>query len=414
MTFFGKPLSKLETLDLQTLLDDGAQENVRLEFKRDMPSRNEMLKKLSSMANTYGGYVVIGAEEDGNGNLVGIPGVDRQPSLKQTIVQWSQSGLYPPVAPEVAGPIAAPDDAQREVYVVYVAESLQAPHFIEGRRGAYTRTDEFSQRFEARLATYEEIQHLSNRRELASRRRNGLFDRAEARYRALVEQDYKADQRTVGDPGTMLYVAVVPLFPVTPLADQGAIGEFVRSERLDWRHVAFPQGQEVVTQHESVLDLHAAVGFSLLEANTWGQVFYAMEVERVEKMGVEEVEKEEHFIHLYSFLGHLQLYLQHAARFFRHFGFNGVLQLRVRMTGLRGVRFRFEAMPDYRKIASRFDDQVDVSLEVPTWEFLEDHLGSAKRLYRLIFFAVNWPETTDDASLQRLVQWGNEYNGVGW
>ena len=200
MAFFERPLGQLETADLQALVDDGAQENVRLEFKREVPSRNEMLKKLSSMANTYGGYVVIGAEEDGNGNLVGMPGVDRQQSLKQTIVQWSQSGLYPPVVPDVAGPIAAPAEAQREVYVVYVAESLEAPHFIEGRRGAYTRTDEFSQRFEARLATYEEIQHLSNRRELAVRRRNGLFDRAEARYRGLVEQDYEADRHTAGDP----------------------------------------------------------------------------------------------------------------------------------------------------------------------------------------------------------------------
>ena len=203
----------------------------------------------------------------------------------------------------------------------------------------------------------------------------------------------------------MLYVAAVPSFPVAPLADQGAIGEFLRNERLAWRQVRFPRGQEVVTQHESVLDLHVAYGFSLLEANIWGQLFYAMEVERVEE--------EEHSIHLYSFLGHLQIYLHHAARFFGHFGFDGVLQLRVRMTGLRGVRFRYERMPDYRNIASRFDDQVDVSVEVPASEFLEDHLEAAKELYRLIFFAVNWPEATDDASLQRLVQWGNEYNGLG-
>lgn len=55
MSIFTKPLSQLTTADLQELLDDGAIENVRLEFKSDVPNKDETLKKLSAFANTFGG-----------------------------------------------------------------------------------------------------------------------------------------------------------------------------------------------------------------------------------------------------------------------------------------------------------------------------------------------------------------------
>lgn len=41
-----------------------AVENVRLEFKRDVPGRDETLKKLSSFAKTFGGQVILGAKAD--------------------------------------------------------------------------------------------------------------------------------------------------------------------------------------------------------------------------------------------------------------------------------------------------------------------------------------------------------------
>jgi len=38
---------------------------VRLEFKSEVPTKDEVLKKLSSFANTFGGYLVIGAKANG-------------------------------------------------------------------------------------------------------------------------------------------------------------------------------------------------------------------------------------------------------------------------------------------------------------------------------------------------------------
>ena len=62
MSIFSRPISKLTTGDLEELLRDAAAENVRLEFKLETPSKDEMLKKLSSFSNTFGGFLVVGAK----------------------------------------------------------------------------------------------------------------------------------------------------------------------------------------------------------------------------------------------------------------------------------------------------------------------------------------------------------------
>jgi hypothetical protein len=277
---------------------------------------------------------------------------------------------------------------------------------LEARKGAYVRTDEFSDRFEPQLATYKEIQHLANRRELAVARRRALFERAERRYATLVEQDYEKNPSTRGSHGTLLQIAVTPSFPVSPLSDENALENLLRSERITWRSVGFPRIQELVTQHESVLDLHSSYGFSLLEVTTWGQAYFASEVERVDG--------DEHFIHLYSFLGHVLVYLTYAARLYGRLAFDGLVHVRVKLTGLRGIRFRFERMPDYRTIASRFDDDLDVGIDVPSDALLRSPSETAKKLYRLIFFAVNWPAgVADDSALDGLIAKAIEYNHFG-
>jgi predicted HTH transcriptional regulator len=62
MSFFTTAITQLTTADLQSLLGANAVENVRLEFKLEIPSKDETLKKLSSFANTFGGFLVIGAQ----------------------------------------------------------------------------------------------------------------------------------------------------------------------------------------------------------------------------------------------------------------------------------------------------------------------------------------------------------------
>ena len=181
-------LPVLATADVQELLHDQAVENIRLEFKREMPGKDETLKKLSSFANTFGGYLVVGAEAGNDGRITGLPGVEVQHGYKQTIIQWCTAGATPPLTAEVSDPIPVPAGNGRVCYVIKVPESELVPHFLNGRKGLYVRTDEFSSRFEPRLATEHEIRYLLDRSRLIREHRTALLQRAHERFQTFSRQ----------------------------------------------------------------------------------------------------------------------------------------------------------------------------------------------------------------------------------
>jgi predicted HTH transcriptional regulator len=173
MSVYTKLLSQLTFSDLQELLDASAVENLRLEFKREVPDKDNTLKKISSFANAFGGFIVVGASADNNGRIQELVGVDKQPSYKQTVVSWCFDSVYPPITVDVSDAIPVPSMNARFCYVISVPESDSAPHFLNGRKGIWIRTNEFSARFDAQLANEDELQNLLARRRVPAE--GGIF-----------------------------------------------------------------------------------------------------------------------------------------------------------------------------------------------------------------------------------------------
>ena len=121
MAIFSKSISEINYEDLQELLDESAVENLRLEYKREYPHKDEFLKKASSFSNTFGGYLIIGAEADSHdGRLISFSGVDPQSGYKQRIVQWCFDAVNPPIFPVVSDPIPLPNDPKRVCYIIWL------------------------------------------------------------------------------------------------------------------------------------------------------------------------------------------------------------------------------------------------------------------------------------------------------
>ncbi|MGA2077269.1 MAG: ATP-binding protein [Terriglobia bacterium] len=189
MSIFSKPLTQFVTADVQELLDEQAVENVGLEFKSRVPEKDETLKKLSSFANSFGGFMVIGAKANSaDGRIESLPGVDEQPGYKQKVVQWCFDAVSPPLIVEVSDAIPSPGSTGKFCYIIYTAESEVAPHFLNGRKGVWVRTDEFSQRFEPQLATENELRYLLNRRQLTLDRRTEVVQRSRRRFEKVVSR----------------------------------------------------------------------------------------------------------------------------------------------------------------------------------------------------------------------------------
>lgn len=411
MSIFSKPVTAADSADLQELLHERAVENLRLEFKREIPTKDETLKKLTSFANTMGGFVVIGADAgSGDGRIVGLPGVDPKSGYKQTVVQWCFDGASPPLNVDVSDAIAV--SGGRVCYVIGVRESEFAPHFLNGRKGVYIRTNEFSSRYDAQLANEHELRHLAQRRQIIRERRVNVIQRSRERFDTFVTQKYGELGKRPNGIGARFDLSIGPRFPAQPLCEHDRLLSVVHATHIPWRQVGFPRstGGGFISQHESVIGLRPGSSFSILEANTWGVLFYASEVEFEPPPQAKDVQG----IHSFHFVGQLLVFLEHARLVLSALGYAGPLGVELRLEAIRGVPWiTFQDRMAFTGPASQLDDTATFSVESTADELIHRRDALAMTLLRYTFYATNLTDAVSDGSLKAYVVGGYEYNTWG-
>lgn len=137
-----KPLDEITYADIEGFVQAGWAESKTIEYKREMyrqsdGAKKELLKDVSSFANTQGGDILIGIEEEG-GVSTGIPGVELSGvdseilRLEETIRQ----GLEPRIDFAIHH-VATP--SSRAVLIIRIKESLLLPHrvVLRGQFGGF-------------------------------------------------------------------------------------------------------------------------------------------------------------------------------------------------------------------------------------------------------------------------------------
>ena len=421
MSIYTTPLSRIVAADIEELLAESAVENVRLEFKSEVPNKDETLKKLSSFANTFGGFVVVGAKANSaDGKLQELCGVDEEAGYKQKLNQWAFDSCSPPLVIEVSNPIPVPSGTGKVCYVIYVPESDAAPHFVNGRKGVWVRTDEFSARFSSQLAEERELRHLLDRRSLIRQRRTAIIERAAARFKRFAKTNLPPEETK---RATFLSLGVVPRFPARQLCEQEGLSMFTQpseSNWISWRQVLFPDpGVPVVSQHESSIILNAARSTSFFESNIWGLLYYAVRVDEDEKQLYRGTPSggdgtDNRAIHLSQFVGYILLFVQHAGKMLQRMGYSGPLHIEIALAPIRGVKWLrpSEHGPGLYPLAgSELDDSLMFPLALSSDKLIDKADGVAMEVLKLILFAVNLPSLVDtQAKLEALIAAGYQYN----
>ena len=417
MSIFTKPLSQLEPADVHELLQNRAVENVRLEFKSQVPDKDETLKKVSSFGNSFGGFVIIGAKAaSSDARIESLPGVPEQAGYKQKVVQWCFDAVSPPLVVEVSDPIPAAN-VGAFLYVIYTAESDVAPHFLNGRKGVWVRTDEFSQRYEPRLATENEIRHLLDRRRLIQERRTKIIKRSQRRFEL-----FRSHQKAAFVGAARLECSVGPRFPARPVCEQAKLALELPGPRVPWRGTAFPHVTSVfVSQHESALlltpaDAQNRVG--LVEATIWGMLFYVTEL-AIEIGPLQTLRPDTPIIkgiHLHRLVGYLLVYCEHARHILSRVGYAGPLSIDVTLSGILGVPWLYseDGVGIYTGPVSELDDAFSFSLSTTTEELRERRDAIVIRMLEYILFGMNWAAYASDRRvIENLVRSGYKYNSWG-
>jgi hypothetical protein len=232
-------------------------------------------------------------------------------------------------------------------------------------------------------------------------RRFALIERARRRFATLVTRQLKEKKI-----GSRFDLAIIPRFPAQQICDHLSLNSVVQKEQIAWRQILFPRfNSRPISQHESTIVANPGHSvFSMIEANVWGLLFYATEISRETSGGLNG-------IHLNHFLGHLLVFLQHAAQLISKFGYVGPLLVQMRMESICGVSWLYFNEMTRQAPGSELDDDVTFDLLITTDELQQNRDEVAKNLLKYVFFALNWPDAvSSDDMLNLLIRRGYEYN----
>jgi len=117
--------------DVTRIIDEG--EGFEVEFKRKVTSPEKIARALIAFANTKGGHILFGVDDDGS-----VVGVESEKSEVDLIRQAATEFCYPGIEPRID--IVAFDG--KDVIVVYVEESSDKPHFFAGNSNGQTQSED--------------------------------------------------------------------------------------------------------------------------------------------------------------------------------------------------------------------------------------------------------------------------------
>ena len=141
MSFFDKPLESLTREDVETFIAEKWSERTTVDYKRDPDGnshkdKKELLKDVSSFANTSGGTILIGVDEL-DSEPTAIVGTERMSMTKCGRMDGIiRGGLEPPIGFGIF-PVKISDG--RHVLVIRIEDSLIGPHRVvfHGQTGEF-------------------------------------------------------------------------------------------------------------------------------------------------------------------------------------------------------------------------------------------------------------------------------------
>lgn len=180
---FTGDLERKTYADLNAFLAEGLSEGTRLDYKREMPDRIE--RTISAMANSEGGLIVIGVDEERATRTPKLPpdGIALAGQAER-IQSKAYQAIHEPITALEFGTFLLPD-GEHGVLVVRVHPSERAPHAVDQRRTVLRRVGAQAMKEGDDLDDRMDVDRMGWLFERRTRNQQ-LIDAAMARYESLL------------------------------------------------------------------------------------------------------------------------------------------------------------------------------------------------------------------------------------
>jgi len=369
-SIFGKPLNEVTMQDVKMFCDKQVREGINLDYKRDLTSKS-LLKTMAAFANTRGGFIIVGVDDEDDKPKLPVEGMEWKESLPLTVTSMIVDNMYPYLSVDVH--VCEPENGKTFV-LIYVPESHEAPHWLFNRSQLYVRHADRAGHIDwESFATDSQWEFLRNKRERSVELRN----QALAAVKDIFEAENRTDKRKGSSALTlpdvkpiyhlgMLLTVLVPLFPREIISDVQTLNIHLMNERIptllpdheypqvDSRTKVFQEG---AYKYEADTQGHA-MNFSLL--TRFGVVA------TYERVLQEQANEPNDFINFGTALASIEATLRYAGKVYDKLAYIGSLMCNVSLVTLENTvllltdRQRVETLP--RNLLGYFTWKVETTV----------------------------------------------------
>lgn len=339
MRLITAPIASLAWQDILDFCALALPEGATVDYKRDIPS--ELERTVAAMANTSGGLILIGVDEDRTSTKPVLPlvGPPTARGVPEKITNLCISNITPPLVPEIA--LIQDSTGTTSVVVLRVPQSHQAPHAIARNTKAYLRRGSINS--PETLATLDELEWLKGGRQKSSHFREELYQRAQARFvQFLRGYDGSNTKPARVERDGMLSLAFCPTYPKDMLVEPPALSTALREIRVrDYYRTdqEFPLGSLNGVVVQDGLIVHASVGAGdwvhHTELNAFGLFFFKESLLHTVQIN----DHDYRVIRASEIFCRLDEMFDSAVKFFEKLQFNGSLLFRMQLENLVGYPF---------------------------------------------------------------------------
>lgn len=176
---YTKPINEIRYEDVVDFCNQKIKENINLDYKEKIES--SIAKTVSSMANTWGGLIIVGVEDDDSAPKLPAIGMEFKEHVEEQINNIILGNINPPVFPEIK--ICKSTDGKYMFAIIRVCQSNITPHAIQGSTKVYLRTNTSNEPEE--LATIDRVLWLTNRRQKSIDLKNSFSDTTSKRFLSI-------------------------------------------------------------------------------------------------------------------------------------------------------------------------------------------------------------------------------------
>lgn len=367
MIFQGKDINNLTYQDIASFISEEVPESKTLDYKRDI-SNESLAKTISAMANTFGGFILIGVEDNDSRPDPESEGLEWREGFREQINNICLSRINPyihnlkiVICTEEIGDEEDEENENKAFILIQIPASDVAPHTVDGGKKIYIRTQASNEpvEFGDEVAPIEQIEWLQERREESEELRKSFFTNAEKRYEKVRQKMSSGDAELSPVPANFT-ITTIPLYPATNgFLSYTELPDTAEDIRVEYNDVNMLP--EYVHNYHSVQDgIYMAPNFGsqtlnpeYVELNQFGFYFF--------RQGLSIEQESQLNCYLSSVTTIINTFLKSASKLYNNNGYWGSLLFKLKAENLEGITFiDSTARPNFSQEEQPLDDQIEI------------------------------------------------------